>query len=41
MNVQDNILIIRLNNKKGEPNIDSLSKEDLYERTRAAWDYNF
>ena len=41
MNVQDNILIIRLNNKKGEPNIDSLSKENLYERTRAAWDYSF
>ena len=41
MNIRDKVLIIRLNNKKGEPNIDSLSKENLYERTRAAWDYSF
>lgn len=41
MKIQDKVIIIRLNNKKNEPNIDSLSKEDLYERTRAAWDYSF
>jgi len=41
MKIQDRVLIIRLNNKRNEPDIDSLSKDDLYERTRAAWDYSF